>query len=147
IAPDLGWDAILDVLDVTLSHKLAGIIATNTTISREGLKTQILRETGNLIKDEAGGISGAPLKRRSTEVIRFIRKETKGKLPIMGIGGIFTADDAWEKITAGACLLQSYTGWIYQGPFMVKRILQGLLVKLEERGLSNISEAVGIEDN
>lgn len=147
IAPDLEWDAILDVLDVTLSHNLAGIIATNTTISREGLKTEILRETGNLIKDEAGGISGLPLKKRSTEVIRFIRKETKGKLPIMGVGGIFTPDDAWEKITAGACLLQTYTGWIYQGPFMVKRILEGLLAKLEERGLSNISEAVGLEEN
>lgn len=145
IAPDLEWDAILDVLNVTLSHNLAGIIATNTTISREGLKTQILRETGNLVKDEAGGISGLPLKGRSTEVIRFIRKETKGKLPIMGVGGIFTADDAWEKITAGACLLQTYTGWIYQGPFMVERILQGLLAKLEETGLSNISEAVGID--
>jgi dihydroorotate dehydrogenase len=147
IAPDLEWDAILDVLDVTLSQNLAGIIATNTTISREGLKTEILRETGNYIKDEPGGISGAPLKARSTEVIRFIRKETQGKLPIMGVGGIFTSDDAWEKITAGACLLQSYTGWIYEGPLMVKRILQGLLVKLEERGLSNISEAVGIEEN
>ncbi|MFB2836885.1 quinone-dependent dihydroorotate dehydrogenase [Floridanema evergladense] len=147
IAPDLEWDAILDVLDVTLSHNLAGIIATNTTISREGLKTKVLRETGNLIKDEAGGISGLPLKARSTQVIRFIRKETKGKLPIMGVGGIFTADDAWEKITAGACLLQTYTGWIYQGPFMVKRILEGLLLKLEERGLSNISQAVGLEEN
>ena len=146
IAPDLEWDAIVDVLNVAQSHQLAGIIATNTTISRDGLKTQVIPETGNPIQQVAGGISGAPLKVRSTEVIRFIWQETKGQLPIIGVGGIFNADDAWEKITAGASLIQVYTGWIYEGPWMVRRILEGLLNKLDERGLSNISEAVGLEE-
>ncbi len=93
---------------------------------------------------EAGGISGAPLRARATEVIRYIAQQTRGELPIIGVGGIFTADDAWEKITAGASLVQVYTGWIYEGPWMVKRILQGLVQKLEQHGLSQISEAVGL---
>jgi dihydroorotate dehydrogenase len=79
-------------------------------------------------------------------VIRFIHKQTQGQLPIIGVGGIFTAEDAWEKITAGASLIQVYTGWIYEGPWMVRRILEGLLHKLEERGLNSIAEAIGWED-
>ncbi|MCL1473667.1 quinone-dependent dihydroorotate dehydrogenase [Argonema antarcticum] len=146
IAPDLEWDAIANLIEVASKHQLAGIIATNTTISREGLKTHTISQTGNPITEEAGGISGTPVRQRSTEVIRFIWRETKGKLPIIGVGGIFTADDAWEKITAGASLIQVYTGWIYEGPWMVRRILEGLLQKLDERGLSNISEAVGQQE-
>jgi dihydroorotate dehydrogenase len=83
------------------------------------------------------------VRERSTEVIRFIWQYTKGELPIIGVGGIFTTEDAWEKIAAGASLIQVYTGWVYEGPWMVRRILQGLLQKLEERGFSSISEAVG----
>lgn len=146
IAPDLEWDAIADVLAVALTHRLAGIIATNTTISRDKLQTEVISETGKSVREEEGGISGAPLRERSTEVIKFIWRETKGQLPIIGVGGIFTAEDAWVKITAGACLIQTYTGWIYEGPWMVRRILEGLLKKLDERGLSNISEAVGLEE-
>lgn len=145
IAPDLEWDAIADVVNLSQTHKLAGIIATNTTIKREGLKTQWLPQTGSYITQEAGGISGAPLKERSTEVISWIHQNTQGKLPIIGVGGIFTADDAWEKISAGACLIQVYTGWIYEGPGMVKRILAGLLQKLDQYGLNSISEAVGFK--
>ncbi len=143
IAPDLEWDAIASILDLAKTYQLAGIIATNTTIRRDGLKTQILRETGKPLSEEPGGISGLPLQQRSTEVIRFIWQQTSGKLPIIGVGGIFTADDAWEKITAGATLIQVYTGWVYEGPWMVRRILQGLLNKLEENGFNSISEAVG----
>ncbi|UBF24124.1 quinone-dependent dihydroorotate dehydrogenase [Kovacikia minuta CCNUW1] len=146
IAPDLEWEAIAAVLDLAKKHHLAGIIATNTTIRREGLTTQVLESTGNSVQAEAGGISGAPLRDRSTEVIRFIWKETQGTLPIIGVGGIFTAEDAWEKITAGASLIQVYTGWIYEGPWMVRRILQGLVQKLEERGLGSISAAIGLGD-
>jgi dihydroorotate dehydrogenase len=146
IAPDLEWEAIAAVLELAQKHHLAGIIATNTTIRRDGLKTQVLESTGNSIQEEAGGISGAPVRDRSTEVIRFIWKETQGTLPIIGVGGIFTAEDAWEKITAGASLIQVYTGWIYEGPWMVRRILQGLLQKLDERGLGSISEAIGLGD-
>jgi len=146
IAPDLSWEAIAEVLDLTQKYQVAGIIATNTTISRDGLKTEFLEATGQKVAAEAGGISGAPLRQRSTAVIRFIWQQTQGQLPIIGVGGIFTAEDAWEKITAGASLIQVYTGWIYEGPWMVRRILSGLLKKLEERGLSNLSEAVGIQE-
>jgi dihydroorotate dehydrogenase len=144
IAPDLEWQAIADIINLAKTYKLAGIIATNTTISREKLKTQIIQKTGKTPQEEAGGISGAPLRQRSTEVIQFIHQQTQGQIPIIGVGGIFTAEDAWEKITAGASLIQVYTGWIYEGPMMVRRILAGLLTKLEENGLNYISEAVGI---
>ncbi|GFE69329.1 quinone-dependent dihydroorotate dehydrogenase [Chroococcus sp. FPU101] len=145
IAPDLDWEAISNILKLTQTYQLAGIIATNTTIRRD-LQTKILKETGNPLSEEAGGISGLPLRERSTEVIRFIYQETKGQLPIIGVGGIFTADDAWDKITAGASLLQMYTGWLYQGPWIVPSILKGLLTKLDVAGLSNISEAVGYRE-
>ena len=146
IAPDLEWDAIADVIKLAQTYQLAGIVATNTTIRRDMLKTQMIQATGKSVREEAGGISGAPLRQRSTEVIRFIYQETQGQLPIIGVGGIFTAEDAWEKITAGASLIQVYTGWIYEGPWMVRRILQGLVYKLEERGLTSIAEAVGRDD-
>lgn len=146
IAPDLESKDLASILDLAKTYQLAGIIATNTTIRRDGLKTQILPETGKPIAEEAGGISGLPVRERSTEVIRFIWQYTKGELPIIGVGGIFTAEDAWEKIAAGASLIQVYTGWVYEGPWMVRRILQGLLQKLEERGFSSISEAVGSDN-
>jgi len=144
IAPDLEWEEIAAIVDLAQAHHLSGIIATNTTIRRDHLKTQKIAATGNPVSAEAGGISGAPLRQRSTEVIRFIYQQTQGQLPIIGVGGVFTAEDAWEKITAGASLIQIYTGWIYEGPWMVKRILQGLVRKLEEHQFSNIEAAVGI---
>jgi dihydroorotate dehydrogenase len=145
IAPDLEWEAIADIITLARTYQLAGIIATNTTISREGLKTQVIAKTGKSPEQEPGGISGAPLRDRSTEVIRFIWQQTQGQIPIIGVGGIFSPDDAWAKITAGASLIQVYTGWIYEGPMMVRRILQGLLTKLEQNGLNSISEAVGLD--
>ncbi|MGK7890265.1 MAG: quinone-dependent dihydroorotate dehydrogenase [Leptolyngbyaceae cyanobacterium] len=145
IAPDLDWEAIAAILEVVQTYQLAGIIATNTTLSREGLTTQVIPQTGRSPQEEAGGLSGKPLRQRSTDVIRFIYQQTGGKVPIIGVGGIFTAEDAWEKITAGASLIQTYTGWVYQGPWMVRRVLTGLVQKLDETGLSSISEAVGIE--
>ncbi|BAY11918.1 quinone-dependent dihydroorotate dehydrogenase [Calothrix sp. NIES-2098] len=145
IAPDLEWEAIADIVALANTYQLAGLIATNTTIRRDLLKTQVIAQTGKTVQEEAGGISGAPLRDRSTEVIRFIWQQTQGQLPIIGVGGIFTPEDAWEKITAGASLIQVYTGWIYQGPMMVRRILTGLLSKLEESGLNSINAAVGLE--
>ncbi|MEH2360201.1 quinone-dependent dihydroorotate dehydrogenase [Nostoc sp.] len=145
IAPDLEWEAIADIITLAKTYQLAGIIATNTTIRRDGLKTQVIDQTGKSPQDEAGGISGEPLRDRSTEVIRFIWQQTQGQIPIIGVGGIFSPEDAWEKITAGASLIQVYTGWIYEGPLMVRRILQGLLDKLEENKLATISEAVGLQ--
>ncbi|MBD2076429.1 quinone-dependent dihydroorotate dehydrogenase [Phormidium sp. FACHB-592] len=146
IAPDLEWDEIATILDLAQKHHLAGIIATNTTIRRDGLTTQVVQATGKSVQEEAGGISGAPVRQRSTEVIRFIWQETQGQLPIIGVGGVFTPDDAWEKITAGASLVQVYTGWVYEGPGMVRRILEGLLQKLEERGFTSLSQATGQQD-
>jgi dihydroorotate dehydrogenase len=145
IAPDLEWAEIEAVLNLAQTHQLAGIIATNTTIRRDQLKTETIAATGQPVSAEAGGISGAPVRDRATEVIRFIYQQTEGRLPIVGVGGIFTAEDAWEKLTAGASLLQVYTGWIYEGPWMVQRILTGLVQKLEAQGLKHLSEAVGIE--
>ena len=145
IAPDLEWQGISSILALCEDYNLSGIIATNTTIKREGLTTKILPATGKPITEENGGISGLPLRKRSTEVIRFIYQETKGKLPIIGVGGISDTESAWEKITAGASLLQFYSGWIYEGPWVVQEILQGLQNKLAENSLSHISEAVGME--
>ncbi len=145
IAPDLLWEAIADIIALAKTYQLAGIIATNTTIRRDGLKTQVIDQTGKSPQDEAGGISGEPLRDRSTEVIRFIWQQTQGQIPIIGVGGIFSPEDAWEKITAGASLIQVYTGWIYEGPMMVRRILAGLLSKLEQSGLNSINEVVGLE--
>ena len=147
IAPDLAWEDIAAIVELSQTYQLAGIIATNTTIDRSQLTTKIITATGKLVTEEAGGISGAPVRQKSTEVIRFIHQQTGGKLPIIGVGGIFTAEDAWEKITAGASLIQVYTGWTYNGPWMVDRILTGLLAKLGSQGLSSISAAVGIDRN
>jgi dihydroorotate dehydrogenase len=144
IAPDLDDADILAVVALAQQYELAGIIATNTTIRRDGLKTQTLEATGQPVSAEAGGISGIPVRQRSTEVVRLIYQQTQGQLPIIGVGGVFTAADAWEKITAGASLVQVYTGWIYEGPWMVKRILAGLLERLDQHGLGQIDQAVGL---
>ena len=145
IAPDLTWAEIDQILDLAKTYQLAGLVATNTTLRRDGLKTEILAATGQDLRTEAGGISGAPLRQRSTEIIRYLYRKTEGTLPIIGVGGIFSAEDAWEKIQAGASLLQLYTGWIYQGPWLIRDILQGLTQKLEEQGLDHIQQAVGSE--
>jgi dihydroorotate dehydrogenase len=143
IAPDLELSAISEVVELAQSYKLAGIIATNTTISRDGLQTKIVKATGKPITEEAGGISGVPVRDRSTQIIRYIWQQSSGKIPIIGVGGVFGAEDAWAKITAGASLIQVYTGWIYSGPAMVKEILSGLSQKLDRTGLASISDAVG----
>ncbi|MEM1308275.1 MAG: quinone-dependent dihydroorotate dehydrogenase [Cyanobacteria bacterium P01_D01_bin.71] len=145
IAPDLEWTAIAEVLALADEHRLAGIIATNTTIQRTGLKTELIAKTGKRVTDEPGGLSGAPLRSRSTEVIRFLHQKSQGQMPIIGVGGIFTARDAWEKISAGATLLQVYTGWIYGGPEMVRHILAGLVEQLERHQLDTIQAAIGQE--
>ncbi|MBE9240970.1 quinone-dependent dihydroorotate dehydrogenase [Synechocystis salina] len=145
ISPDLSWEAIAVIIDLVKEHNLAGIVATNTSTRRSGLKTKILPQTGQPIEEEAGGLSGQPIRDRATEVIRYIYQQTGGTIPIIGVGGIFTAEDAWEKIQAGASLLQLYTGWIYGGPWVVPDILQGLGEKLAAEGFSHISQVVGSE--
>ncbi|WP_204138846.1 quinone-dependent dihydroorotate dehydrogenase [Halomicronema sp. CCY15110] len=143
IAPDLEWAAIAAVLALAEQHHLAGIIATNTTIGRSGLKTDRILKTGNRVTEEPGGLSGAPLRQRSTEVIQFLYQKSQGQMPIIGVGGIFTAQDAWEKLNAGATLLQVYTGWIYGGPEMVRRVLTGLTQQIDRHQLSTLSAAIG----
>lgn len=146
ISPDLAWEDLAAVLDLAQAVGVAGIIATNTTLSRDHLMTRKLRRTGQPVAREAGGLSGAPLRSRSTEVIRYIYRYTSGTLPIVGVGGIFSGEDAWEKMTAGASLLQVYTGWIYEGPGMIRRILEYLLARMDQAGIAHISEAVGLAD-
>ncbi len=145
VSPDLSWQELDEIIAVALDLNLSGIIATNTTTSRDHLRTQIIPSTGRKPDQEGGGVSGAPLRHRSTEVIRFIYRSSQGQIPIVGVGGIFTAADAWEKICAGASLIQVYTGWAYEGPLMVRRILKGLLERMEAKGYRRISEAVGSE--
>ena len=119
IAPDLTDEQLLDIIDIVKITQIAGVIATNTTISREGLKSENRAETG--------GLSGKPLKDRSTEVIRFLSVKSNRAFPIIGVGGIHSAADALEKLEAGASLIQLYTGFIYEGPGLIKRINQEIL--------------------
>lgn len=144
IAPDLTWEEVDAIATLAQTHELAGIIATNTTIQRQGLRTQYLSATGNPPNQEAGGLSGRPVRQRSTEMIRHLWQQTQGQLPIIGVGGIFTGADAWEKLAAGASLLQVYTGWTYQGPWMVRQILEELLNQLDQKSLPSLTTAVGI---
>lgn len=122
IAPDLTEGQLDDIIGIVQSIGIDGIVATNTTISREGLATskEKVEAIGN------GGLSGKPVRARSTEVIQYITNKTAGKLPIIAVGGIFTAKDAQEKLDAGAALVQVYSGFIYEGPGMVKDICEGL---------------------
>ncbi|HEY8894068.1 MAG TPA: quinone-dependent dihydroorotate dehydrogenase [Niastella sp.] len=122
IAPDLTPQQIDDVIDLAMEIKLDGLVATNTTISREQLHTtsQELEAIG------AGGLSGAPVRQRSTEIVKYIHQKTKGRLPVIASGGIFTAADAKEKLAAGAALVQVWTGFVYEGPSIVKNICSGL---------------------
>ena len=122
IAPDLTWQQIDDVIDLAMEIKLDGLVATNTTISRDQLQTtgQELETIG------AGGLSGAPVRIRSTEIVKYIHQKTSGQIPVIASGGIFTAEDAKEKLAAGAALVQVWTGFIYEGPAIVKNICKGL---------------------
>lgn len=121
IAPDLTDSQLLDIIDIVNETKIAGVIATNTTISRDGLQSEN--------KIETGGMSGKPLRERSTEVIRFLSEKSNKAFPIIGVGGIHSAEDAIEKLDAGASLLQLYTGFIYEGPALVKQINKAILKK------------------
>ena len=119
IAPDLTHSQLDDIIEIVVATKIDGVIATNTTLNREGL------QSGN--KSEAGGLSGKPLGERSTEVIRYLADQSKKAFPIIGVGGIHSAEDAVEKLNAGASLVQLYTGFVYEGPAVVKRINKLLL--------------------
>lgn len=134
IAPDVSESEIEAIVDISLRLNISGIIATNTTIKREDLKTET---------DEGGGLSGKPLQKLSNTVIRKIYTHSKGKLPIVGVGGIFNAEDAFEKIACGASLVQAYTGFIYAGFSFARDINLGLLKILREKGFNDLDEAIG----
>jgi dihydroorotate dehydrogenase len=137
IAPDLSDEQVDQVVDIAHDTGAAGIIATNTTVRREGLLTRNMEALG------PGGISGSPLRARAHELVARIHGRSQGNLAIIGVGGIMTPRDAWERICAGANLIQLYTGLIYEGPGIVKRINRGLLGFLDRAGMGNIREAVG----
>ena len=139
ISPDLERRDLEMIVDVLQRLKIDGIIATNTTISRDGLRTDATR----VAACGQGGLSGKPLKNVSTKMIAQLYELTEGRIPLIGVGGIFTADDAWEKISAGASLVQLYTGLIYQGPKIAQKINEGLSRILAREGFATLEAAIG----
>ena len=139
VAPDLGEGELELIVEVARRAAVSAIIATNTTVSRAGLRTDAARVAS--LGD--GGLSGAPLRRRSTQIVAALRRLTRGSPEIVGVGGVFSAEDAWEKICAGASLVQLYTGFIYEGAGVVRRINEGLARLLEREGFGTLDEAVG----
>lgn len=127
IAPDLNEAELRDIIDIVARTEIDGVIATNTTIERKGLRSDFL------LTEQQGGLSGKPLRQRSTEVIRFLAKESGKAFPIIAVGGIHSAEDALEKLEAGADLVQVWTGFVYEGPSLAKRINQGILAAQQSR--------------
>jgi len=140
IAPDLSDEDLDAIADLALRERLDGLIATNTTIDRGCLRDP----TAPGVPAE-GGISGAPLTARSLAVLRRLHARTQGRLTLISVGGIETADDAWERIRAGATLVQSYTGFVYGGPLWPRRVNRGLARRVREAGLDSLQDAVGID--
>ena len=135
VAPDLGEGEPDQIVRVAMQHRIDAIIIANTTISRPPLKSRQA--------EEAGGLSGAPLKPLALKALRDFRAASGGEMPLIGVGGIATADDAWERVRAGASLVQLYTAMVYEGPGIARRIAHGLAERLKREGISNISELVG----
>jgi dihydroorotate dehydrogenase len=134
IAPDLADEALPEIVEAARDSGASGLVATNTTTQRAALRTPL---------DEAGGLSGAPLRDRATTVIRLLRRLAGPQLPIIGVGGIFTPEDAYVKIRAGASLVQIYTGMVFEGPRLAARVARGLADLLHRDGLGHLREAVG----
>ena len=139
LSPDLSREQLKEIVDVILRLQVDGIIATNTTVAREPL----VAERARIAALGEGGLSGVPLRGRSTRMIADLYRMTSGKVPLIGVGGIFTAEDAWEKIAAGASLIQLYTGFIYRGPAIAREINQGLERILNREAFANLDAAVG----
>jgi dihydroorotate dehydrogenase len=140
IAPDLSDDDVDAIADLALRERLDGLIATNTTIDRSVLRDPAVPEL-----PAEGGISGAPLRPRALAVLRRLYARTDGRLTLVSVGGIETADDAWERIRAGATLVQAYPGFVYGGPLWPRRINRGLVRHVRARGLANVGDAVGLD--
>ena len=141
VAPDLSFEALDEILTLTGPAQVAGIVATNTTLSRPESTDPGLRR----VYAEAGGLSGVPLRARSTEVVRHLYRQSQGRVPIIGVGGIFSAADAWEKITAGASLVQVYTGMVFEGPGIARRIVTGLAERVLQAGFKDLRQAIGTQ--
>ena len=139
IAPDLADEALPAIVGLAQSHRLAGLIATNTTIDRSALPA------GHPLAGEAGGLSGAPLRARSTAVVRQLHRLAGGGLPIVGVGGIASGADAYEKIRAGASLVQAYTGFVYRGPGFARLVLDELRALLRRDGFASVRDAIGVD--
>lgn len=139
VAPDLADEALPGIVAAARAHGLAAVIATNTTIDRGALPV------GHPLAGEAGGLSGAPLRIRATAVVRALHRLGEGALPIIGVGGIFSGADAYEKIRAGASLLQAYTGFVYGGPGFAPRVTRELRALLARDGFTNVAQAVGVD--
>ena len=145
IAPDLSNKAIDEIARVSIENGIDGIIAINTSLNRFNLKSLKIK-TGNTLEQENGGLSGLPLQKRGMEVMRRLRKSTRNDIPLIGVGGISSARSAWERIAAGASLVQIYTGWIFEGPNLVPDILDGLTLQMDKHGFRNIKEVIGSEE-
>jgi dihydroorotate dehydrogenase len=139
LSPDLTTNELEQIVDVLTRLQIDGIIATNTTVTRDNLRT----ERSRVAACGEGGLSGAPLRSRSTQMIANLYRLTAGRIPLIGVGGIFTAENAWEKIAAGASLVQLYTGFIYQGPGIAHEINRGLEQILKREGFNRLDEAIG----
>jgi dihydroorotate dehydrogenase len=137
VAPDLGEGEPDQIVRAAIQHKIDGLIVANTTVSRPALKS---RHSG-----EQGGLSGAPLKSLALKALRDFRSASGGQIPLIGVGGVATADDAWDRIRAGASLVQLYSAMVYEGPHVGARIARGLAERVKQAGFSNIAEAVGTE--
>ncbi|MBW3041260.1 quinone-dependent dihydroorotate dehydrogenase [Prochlorococcus marinus] len=145
IAPDLSNEAIDEIAKVSKDNGIDGIIAINTSLDRFDLKNLKIK-TGNTLEQESGGLSGLPLQKRGMEVISRLRRSTNNDLPLIGVGGINSARSAWERIAAGASLIQIYTGWIFEGPTLVPDILDGLTSQMKKHGFRNIKEVIGSKE-
>ena len=142
IAPDLSYKDIENICQLIIDESIDGIIATNTSLDRLGLEERKIKQTGLLLSEENGGLSGRPLQRKANQIIKYIHNIDRS-INLIGVGGIDSPESAWERICSGASLVQIYTGWIYKGPQLVPNILNGILKQINIHQLSNIREAIG----
>jgi dihydroorotate dehydrogenase len=142
IAPDLSYKDIEDICQLILDENIDGIIATNTSLDRLGFEQRKIKQTGLLLSEENGGLSGKPLQRKANQIISHIHN-IDNNINLIGVGGIDSPESAWERICSGASLVQIYTGWIYKGPQLVPDILNGIIKQINIHQLSNIREAIG----
>ena len=142
IAPDLSYKDIEDICQLIIDENIDGIIATNTSLDRLGFEKRKIKQTGQLLSEENGGLSGKPLQRKANQIIKHIHN-IDNNINLIGVGGIDSPESAWERICSGASLVQIYTGWIYKGPQLVPNILNGIIKQINIHQLSNVKEAIG----